>query len=86
VSAIPGYWMNETSGVLEPVVRKYLAGDELDRDEVRTMRAYLRQWINAPGFVGPDVDKLRAGVDHLYNTGDVHAWLSRAFDLGVDPL
>ena len=22
---VPGYWMAETSGVLEPVVRKYLA-------------------------------------------------------------
>jgi hypothetical protein len=78
--------MHETSGVLKPVVRKYLEGGELTREDVRTMRAYLRQWIWAGGFVGPDVDRLRASVDHLYNTGDVHAWLARALDAGVDPL
>jgi hypothetical protein len=83
---IPGYWMNETSGVLEPVVRKYLEGGELSTDEVQTMRAYLRQWIWADGFVGPDVDRLRAGVAHLYNTGDLRAWLDRALNAGIDPL
>jgi hypothetical protein len=78
--------MHETSGVLEPVVRKYLDGRELDRAEVGTMRAYLRQWIWAGGFVGPDVDRLRVSVDHLYTSGDLHAWLDRALDVGIDPL
>lgn len=83
---VPGYWMNETSGVLEPVVRRYLAGEELDPAEVATMRAYLRQWVWAEGFLGPDIDRLRSGVDHLYNTGDIRAWLGRALDAGIDPL
>lgn len=84
--SVPGYWMNETSGVLEPVVRKYLAGDELDAGEIRTMRAYLRQWVWTAAFVGPEIDRLRSGVDHLYNTGDIRAWLARAVDAGIDPL
>lgn len=78
--------MNETSGVLRPVVERYLAGAELAPGEVATMRAYLRQWVWAPGFVGPEIDRLRSGVDHLYNTGDVRAWLDRALNAGIDPL
>lgn len=83
---IPGYWPNETSGVLVPVVRAYLEGVELDVAGVATMRAYLRQWIEAPAFVGADVDELRAAVDELVTTDDVRAWLERAVDAGVDPL
>lgn len=83
---IPGYWPNETSGVLVPVVRAYLEGVELDVAGVATMRAYLRQWVAGPLFVGPDLEQLRADVDELVSTDDVRAWLDRALDAGVDPL
>lgn len=82
----PGFWMHETSGVLAPVIHAYLRGDELSRYEVGIMRAYLRQWINAPGFVGPEVDALRREVDSIATRNDVTAWLDRAVDAGVDPL
>jgi hypothetical protein len=78
--------MNETSGVLEPVVRKYLEGRELQPLEVGVMRAYLRQWVAAAGFRGPDVDELRRDVERIASTADVHAWLNRAIDVGIDPL
>jgi hypothetical protein len=84
--SIPGYWMYETSGALKPVVLKYLDGAELDLAEVGIMRAYLRQWVWADGFLGPEIDRLRSGVDHLYNAGDIRAWLGRALDAGIDPL
>lgn len=82
----PGYWMNESSGLLANTVSRYLAGDELGDVDLPLMRAYLRQWIEAPLFVGPEVEALRAGVDELQSTDDVRAWLERAIDAGVDPL
>lgn len=82
----PGYWMNEQSGVLDPVVRRYIAGDELRPLEVAAMRAYLRQWIDAPGFIGPAVDDLRRRVEHLATTAQVRDWLDDALDAGIDPL
>ena len=84
--SVPGYWMNETSGVLEPVVRRYLGGHELEPAELATMRAYLRQWIGAPGFVGPDIAHLREGLDGITTTAALRAWMGEAFDAGVDPL
>jgi hypothetical protein len=82
---VPGYWMNETSGVLEPVVRKYLEGAELSTGEVGTMRAYLRQWM-AGDFHGPEIEWLRLDVYDIRTTVDLRAWLARAFDAGIDPL
>lgn len=84
--SVPGYWMNETSGVLAPVVEKYLAGEELRGLEVGVMRVYLRQWVNTPAFLGPDVAELRRDVERIASTADVHDWLNRAMDAGIDPL
>lgn len=81
--AIPGYWMNETSGVLAPVVRSYLAGHELDEAELTTMRAYLRQWVGG-AFAGAEL--LRASVDRITTTDELRRWLAEALDAGIDPL
>lgn len=84
--AAPGFWMYECSGVLVPVVHAYLRGDYLSPIMVGIMRAYLRQWINAPGFRGDEVDALRRDVDSIMTRNDVAAWLDHAIDAGVDPL
>jgi len=84
-SGIPGYWMNETSGVLAPVVEKYLRGEQLAPLEVGAMRAYLRQWI-AGGFQGPEIVQLRREVERIASTDDVRRWLSDAMNAGIDPL
>lgn len=52
-AVIPGYWMNETSGVLRPAIEAYLAGGPLAAEHVGAMRAYLRQWIFATAWLGP---------------------------------
>jgi hypothetical protein len=82
---VPGYWRNETSGVLTPVVEKYLRREWLTPTEVATMRAYLRQWING-AFFGPEIPLLRARVDAIRTHLDVKAWLRDALDVGIDPL
>lgn len=85
MAAVPGYWMHEESGVLEPVVRRYLEGLRLDDVGLVIMRAYLRQWVNADGFVGPRVDELRGSLDGVTSMGALDAWLERATDAGIDP-
>lgn len=86
MSARPGFWMKETSGVLAPAVEKYLQGDDLDAAELAAMRAYLRQWVNAPGFIGPDVRRLRREIDQVTTNETLRSWLERALDAGIDPL
>jgi hypothetical protein len=83
---VPGYWRNETSGVLAPVVERYLHGGQLDQDEVAIMRAYLRQWVGAAAFYGPDIIELRQRVNLLQTHSQLRAWLADALDAGIDPL
>lgn len=75
--------MNETTGVLRPVVEKYLQGGTLDAGEVATMRAYLRQWV-AGRFIGTAA--LRVALDDVQTDADVRKWLAEALDVGIDPL
>lgn len=83
---LPGYWRNEVSGVLVPVVEKYLRAEELDEQEVAAMRAYLRQWVRAPAWRGPAVYGLIDSVERIKTTSDVTDWLADALDAGIDPL
>lgn len=85
-SGIPGYWMNETSGVLRPAVTAYLNGRPMTGPQIAAMRAYLRQWIDAPGYVGPAVQQLRATVDQITTHAALKKWLDQAEDIGIDPL
>lgn len=86
MSDVPGYWMHETSGVLRPAIMAYLLDKPMTDEQVATMRAYLRQWINAPTWRGPDVDELRRGIDALTSCEAIDEWISRALDAGIDPL
>jgi len=82
----PGYWMNETSGVLRPAVQAYLAGAEMSDEQIAAMRAYLRQWIESGLWFGPAVPGLRATVDDLISRETIRMWLRIAEREGIDPL
>jgi hypothetical protein len=82
----PGFWMNETSGVLAPAVEAYLSRRPMSAFEIAAMRAYLRQWIAAPGFRGPEIEDLRRRVRDLTSREAIGAWLDKAFVAGIDPL
>lgn len=79
----PGYWMDETSGVLVPAVVAYLHGKPLTDAQVGAMRAYLRQWIWGD-FRG--ADELRTSVERIQTREDIKRWIDLATDLGMDPL
>lgn len=83
---LPGYWMWETSGVLRPAIEAYLFGDGMTPEQIAAMRAYLRQWIEAPAWRGFDVHELRAGLDGLTTRQAIHEWLDLADSAGIDPL
>ncbi len=84
---VPGYWMNETSGVLRPAVEAYLlTGDELTPRDAAALRAYLRQWMASPLWIGPMTDVLRTQLDELQTRADFGRWFARADLEGIDPL
>jgi hypothetical protein len=82
----PKFWMNESTGILAPVVEAYLVGDALTAEQVHLMRVYLRQWIDSPVWKGDAIEKLRATVEHISNKTDITNWLDAAMDEGIDPL
>lgn len=82
----PGYWIYETSGVLAPAVRAYLCEADMTEPQIAAMRAYLRQWIGAPGWRGHQVDTLRARINGLTTRAAIDAWIGLALDAGIDPL
>lgn len=84
----PKYWMFETSGVLEPVIRAYLQGDDLNKRQVDLMRAYLYQWVSAPvwGAPGGILEAVCLQVSVIACTQDIDAAISAMVTLGIDPL
>jgi len=86
MSHVPGYWMHETSGALRPAVEAYLHHRPMTGAHIAAMRAYCRQWIAADGFVGPDIESLRRGVDGIQDRASLRQWLLAAMAAGCDPL
>ena len=83
----PGYWMNETSGVLVPAVERYLEGQKLSDKDIAALRAYFRQWINSPVWADSEgVGALKTSIDGLLDRNSINKWLKNALDLGIDPL
>jgi hypothetical protein len=82
--AAPGYWMNETSGVLRPAVEAYLLGEPMSEAQIAAMRAYLRQWV--AGFFGAGAADLASRVDKLTSREAIEDWLDDATEIGIDPL
>lgn len=88
-NAWPGYWPNETSGVLVPVITRYLNGEPLDAAQVRIMKSYLAQWVNAPVWRsagGNGLEELRAQVKRIETEAQLHAAIEAITDFGMDPL
>jgi hypothetical protein len=88
----PGYWPNETSGVLQPAVLAYLAGKQLSPGQLGTMKAYLRQWCNSPVWdLNPhggleELRSLRIRVAAISNFEELNQAVQVMTDLGMDPL
>jgi hypothetical protein len=92
MSHAPRYWMNETSGVLKPVIERFLNDQQLTDQEVSIFRAYIMQWIDSPAWDanpeggGHELRMLRDAAKVVRNTTELRLWLQRAEEFGVDPL
>jgi hypothetical protein len=91
----PGYWPNEASGRLRPVVEAFLASKSLSADQIAIMRSYLAQWIHSPAWDrSPIIDAigtahlgdLRRRVAEIKTEDDLEQWLVEAEEYGFDPL
>lgn len=82
---VPGYWRNETSGVLRPAVHAYLNGDAMTPDQIGAMRAYLRQWMQG-SWSGPAAETLRKTIDEIVDRPCLEGWLRFANEHDIDPL
>ena len=58
----------------------------MNEAELAAIRAYLRQWIMADGWLDDAVEELRAGVDGLTTRFAIEQWLDDALRVGIDPL
>ena len=86
----PGYWMDETSGVLRPAVEAYLHHEPMTPQDIATLRAYLRQWIGSPIWDAISEDAwlaaMRLACDALLSREAIALWIKRAVEQGMDPL
>jgi hypothetical protein len=82
---VPGFWMNESTGVLRPAILAYLENRPLTVAHIGAWRSYLRQWMDGP-WHGPDIENLRAMIDTIASRHDIDVWLFRALDSNIDPL
>lgn len=93
----PLYWGDEQTGVLPSAVKAYL-DHRLDQSkpfqgtQFALVRDYLRYYINAPCWVGdPDwkedkIAELQASVTTIKTAEEMHDWLMKCLDMGIDPL
>ena len=79
---LPGYWMHETSGILKPVIHRYLNREPLDASDYQIMRAYLKQWVSCGAWVCPADFAER--IDGLTSYEALDNWLDDAIDLNMD--
>jgi hypothetical protein len=94
-SQAPKFWRYETGGELVPAMERYIRGESLQLRDVSLIRAYLRQWVEAPVWeMNPlrtlessiALGILRAKVAGASTKGHLDSCVQFAIELGMDPL
>lgn len=82
----PHFWMTEQTGKLEVAVERYFGGDALTADDLRLIRAYLRQYI-ARALMAGDANRnaLLREVETLRSHRDIERFADDLADYGVEP-
>lgn len=83
----PKFWMNESSGILKPVIEAYVNGKELTDKQIALMRAYLYQWVAAPVWIQTAaLEILKLRVAAIKTNDDLRTAISKAVEMNIDPL
>lgn len=92
----PKYWMQETSGILKPVIEKLLtAPADLTERDIAILRMYFQQWVDSPAWdANPHENErsrqalaeLRSKARTLKTFREVKDWIATATREGMDPL
>lgn len=86
----PLYWRNEQSGVLPAAVWAYLNHCATD-SQLKLLSEYLEYYIHAPcwdlpgGFLG-ELEELRQSSKTMRTEKEIHDWIFKALNVGIDPL
>lgn len=84
VETIPLYWMHETSGKMQALIRKFLNGIQLSENELEIMRWYIFQWVDAMPIKPKDFSK--SLLDSMTQE-HLNEYICKVLlPLGIDPL
>lgn len=98
ISPSSGFWLYEESGLLAVAVQTYLNSrtnppgslPEPTAEQIRLIGYYFDQWMRFPWRCAPEdkwkMDALCQQAPLLSSPEQIHDWLERALDLGIDPL
>lgn len=87
----PLYWRDEVSGVLTTAVLAYL-NDTASDASLKLLADYLEYYIHAPCWDIPgnafadELAELRRSSKTMQTAEEIDDWISRAMDIGIDPL
>lgn len=86
----PFYWGDEQSGELVVAIVAYLnhmlTQAPFSGEQCVLVADYLRYYIDAPCWQGPDLPQLRQQARTLDSAQTIAAWIERCLDSGLDPL
>lgn len=89
-SGLPLFWMNEASGQLQAAMQAYLDGT-MTPEQTELVIDYFRYFIQAPCWESaPDgagyLAELRALAAAMDTPADIHAFVGRCLEFGIDPI
>ena len=79
---VPVYWMQEQSGKMKEIVRKFLENEPLNQYELEVLRWYFHQWVEAMPSRPDDYARIL-----IMTQEELRAYNMRLLnDYGIDPL
>lgn len=87
----PLNWRDETSGILPTAVMAYLE-DKASVEQIELVGNFIDYFIHAPvwdiqdNYFETELKDLRESSKKLTNRQEIHEWIHKAMEIGLDPL
>ena len=95
----PLYWRDEVTGVLSSAIWNFINSNASTGADVmptarqlKIVQEYLEYYIHAPCWDIPDnafadeLEELRQSSKRMRTEKEIHDWIFRALEIGIDPL